>query len=350
MCRFPFFSLPLNTPFFPHTHTHLYCLVVKVNIEFLFFVTGAVGCCAASENHLHLSLALIGFRLLSQQGATHGPLTLPSCISTPQKAPTQRMAPCCCFGITERADINGKLASVVTPVVEITQIVDPLPFFISVPRCRVRDMKTYREPQVRNHGSEGKYPCTHTKLPSAYYTSNRYDLSAVVDQPMEDSEINCQLALRYQLNPLRIQQLQPKRKHSPVVFESVFLRGVFLETVRLDVGSIAGGSPCEDTLHQMCGVNVLTHAEGIFSAPGNYASVGEWTGSHRRELVTIYSTLPTVRKELQRNFRTGSDGPSLIVDDVFMSWCSLGWVSLNELHDMGAIYTSHIGGPVAVVA
>ncbi|KEG06730.1 hypothetical protein DQ04_12541030 [Trypanosoma grayi] len=224
----------------------------------------------------------------------------------------------------------------VTPLLEITYMIDPLPFSMSASLERVIGWRVYNQPPLFSHGSEKRYIYTHR------YALNyrcRYKLSAVTNDPIGSIDVGQQLILRYQLNPYRPPYLPPPRGFEDDIFRNQrpYLREVFMEAVPLLPSDCSTESLSAAASHTMCGVNVYTKAKGVFSC---------FPCGGRDGLVLIYSTVPSLKKALQRRFDASLKSLSLIVDDVFVDWDSLGMVSLNELHEMGALYIEGMGRDV----
>ncbi|RNF12192.1 hypothetical protein TraAM80_00473, partial [Trypanosoma rangeli] len=88
----------------------------------------------------------------------------------------------------------------VTPLLEITYMRDPLPFFLKGSVERVEGWNVYSEPPLCSHGSQKRYKCTH---PRVLYPRLPYKLSTVTEDPIPGMDIHPRLFLRYQLNPYR---------------------------------------------------------------------------------------------------------------------------------------------------
>ncbi|KAH9597266.1 hypothetical protein LSM04_007581 [Trypanosoma melophagium] len=228
---------------------------------------------------------------------------------------------------------------IITPVIEITCTGGCPPFAVLVSPEHLHALHTYREPQIQDGGSGRPRNCTHGAVSRAYSSPSGYDFSSIVVGPIGGKELHWMLALRYQLNPYRVHHLQPRRSCDVMVHESVHLREVFVEVVPLQCGNTGFGWSDADTLHGVCGVNVYTRAEGVFSPPGARVPVGEGGDA---TLVLIYSTVPSVRTKLQCPFDATPENPWLIVEDAFIEWGTLGWLSLNELNKMGVLRSEEI--------
>ncbi|ORC88791.1 uncharacterized protein TM35_000152220 [Trypanosoma theileri] len=214
------------------------------------------------------------------------------------------------------------------------------PFAVLVSPEHLHSLHTYREPQLRDGDGERPQSCTRSTLSRAYSNPSGYDLSSVVVTAIGGKEFHWMLALRYQLNPYRVHYLQPRRSCDVIVYESAHLREVFVETVPLQCGATGFEWSDADALHGVCGVNVYTRAEGVFSPPGTRVPVGK---GNNASLVLIYSTIPSVRAELQCSFDAKPQSPWLIVEDAFIEWGTLGWLSLNELQEMGVLRSEDVG-------
>ncbi|RNF12191.1 hypothetical protein TraAM80_00472 [Trypanosoma rangeli] len=103
----------------------------------------------------------------------------------------------------------------------------------------------------------------------------------------------------------------PGREQSVYRFYGPRLREVFVETVPLRFGGRMTEALSSAAAHGTCGVNVYTEATGVFA---------DFPCEEEGDLALVYSTVPWVREELQIPFGAGAEAPSLIVDDVFISW------------------------------
>ncbi|PBJ76400.1 hypothetical protein BCY84_09057 [Trypanosoma cruzi cruzi] len=217
----------------------------------------------------------------------------------------------------------------VTPLFEITYMSDPPPFSLKGSLERIRGWNVYRLPPLWNHGSEKRYKCTH-RLPLNQRMP--YELSNVTGDPIAGMYVDIQLVLRYQLNPYRPPHLPPPLGFEDCIYRNQRprLREVFMELVPLRPGVDANDALSLGAAHGACGVQLYTEATGVFE---------EFPRNEENGLALIYSTVPWAREELQTTFDAGAEAPSLIVDDVFISWATLGLLSLNELSDAGALHT-----------
>ncbi|KAF8282194.1 hypothetical protein TcBrA4_0085860 [Trypanosoma cruzi] len=224
--------------------------------------------------------------------------------------------------------MTEELHDFVTPLFEITYMSDP-PHFLKGSLERIRGWNVYRLPPLWNHGSEKRYKCTH-RLPLNQRMP--YELSNVTGDPIAGMYVNPRPVLRYQLNPYRPPHLPP-----PLGFEDCIYRN---QRPRLReclwswchcVPALTRTMRCPWERHTVRVVfNCTQRATGVFE---------EFPRNEENGLALIYSTVPWAREELQTTFDAGAEAPSLIVDDVFISWATLGLLSLNELSDAGALHT-----------
>ncbi|KAF8304772.1 hypothetical protein TcBrA4_0048660 [Trypanosoma cruzi] len=91
-----------------------------------------------------------------------------------------------------------------------------------------------------------------------------------------------------------------------------------MELVPLRPGVDANDALSLGAAHGACGVQLYTEATGVFE---------EFPATRKMASALIYSTVPWAREELQTTFDAGAEAPSLIVDDVFISWATLGLLS-----------------------
>ncbi|EKF31404.1 hypothetical protein MOQ_004760 [Trypanosoma cruzi marinkellei] len=206
---------------------------------------------------------------------------------------------------------------------------NPPPFSLKSSLDRIRGWNVYRLPPLWNHGSEKRYMCTHQ-----FPLNQRmlYELPNVTGDPIAGMYVNPRAVLRYQLNPYQPPHLPPPlgRKNCVYRYFGAHLREVFMELVPMRVCVDVDDALSFGAAHGACGVQLYTEATGVFA---------DFPYNEENGLALIYSTVPWVRKELQPTFDAGADAPSLIVDDVFISWDTLGLLSLNELSDAGALHT-----------
>ncbi|ORC92493.1 uncharacterized protein TM35_000032460 [Trypanosoma theileri] len=225
-----------------------------------------------------------------------------------------------------------KPQTLITPLFEITCMEEPLPFSIVGSLEHNGNWCVYREPPLLSGGSDERYLCTHRKRISHL---GSYEFSTITEDPIPSMEMHDRMFLRYQLNPYK-----PPFLPSPPGFEDYiyrnqrpYLREVFVEPVEVHPVNGRVGLFSSETMHTVCGINVYTKPTGVFS------------DFHREEgddFVLIYSSIPEVRESLQRCFDATSNSPSLIVDDVFISWDTLGLVSLNELFELSVLYAEEV--------
>ncbi|KAH9589450.1 hypothetical protein LSM04_009528 [Trypanosoma melophagium] len=228
--------------------------------------------------------------------------------------------------------MKQKRQRLITPVFEITYVGDPLPFSIAASLEHIGSWSVYREPPLISAGSAKRYLCTHSKLLTRMCS---YDLCTVTEDPIPSMEMHDQLFLRYQLNPYKPPFLPPPPGFENHIYRNQrpYLREVFVEPVEVDPVNGRAGLFSSDTMHTVCGINVYTKPTGIFS---------DFHREEGEDFVLIYSSIPKIRESLQRCFDATFKSPSLIVDDVFISWGTLGLVSLNELYELGVLCTEEV--------
>ncbi|SCU73152.1 uncharacterized protein TEOVI_000853000 [Trypanosoma equiperdum] len=211
-------------------------------------------------------------------------------------------------------------SGLVTPVLEIMSLVKPLPFDVDVLLDEHPDMTVYHRPPLQSRGSGSKYICNHHPVELLSYEVYLCDTE---DEPVVDFEVSNRIVVRYQLNPYCAASEFP----FPRVFGNTIYRNQrpYLRPAYVEVAHGSGGC-CFNGSGSSYGINVCVAPTDIFAG---------FPRSNNGDDAVIYSTVPHIRKLLQRPFSPFMECGPLIADDVFVRWGSSGLLSLTDTCDLG---------------